>query len=72
MAQALVTDDLWAVSRPLSPKRPPRFKGGRPVVDDRAALMGILFVLKTDIPWEYPPREMGCGAGMTCWRRLRD
>ena len=33
---------------------------------------GILFVLKTGIPWEYLPLEMGCGSGMTCWRRLRD
>jgi transposase len=41
-------------------------------VDDRAALTGILFVLKTGIPWEYLPQEMGCGSGMTCWRRLRD
>lgn len=24
------------------------------------------------IPWEYLPREMGCGSGMSCWRRLRD
>jgi transposase len=29
-------------------------------------------VLKTGIPWEYLPLEMGCGSGMTCWRRLRD
>ncbi|MBK8915356.1 MAG: transposase [Phycisphaerales bacterium] len=35
-------------------------------------LAGILFVLKTGIPWEYLPQEMGCGSGMTCWRRLRD
>ena len=39
---------------------------------DRAALTGILFVLRTDIPWEYLPKEMGCGSGMTCWRMLRD
>src|SRR5215208_1145110 len=44
----------------------------RPRVPDRAALTGIIFVLKTGIPWEYLPQEMGCGAGMTCWRRLRD
>ncbi len=72
MAKPLVTDDLWRVIEPLLPKRPPRPKGGRPVVDDRAALSGILFVLKTGIPWEYLPQEMGCGSGMTCWRRLRD
>lgn len=72
MAQPLVTDDLWALVKPHLPKQPPRPKGGRPRLDDRAALTGILFVLKTGIPWEYLPPEMGCGSGMTCWRRLRD
>ncbi len=72
MAQPLVTDDLWALVKPCIPRRPPRPKGGRPPVDDRAALTGILFVLKTGIPWEYLPPELGCGCGMTCWRRLRD
>ena len=38
----------------------------------RAALTGILFVLKTGIPWEMLPQEMGCGSGMTCWRRLKE
>src|SRR5665213_3062672 len=33
---------------------------------------GILFVLRTGIPWEMLPAEMGCGSGVTCWRRLRD
>ncbi len=41
-------------------------------MSDRAALTGILFVLKTGILWEYLPDEMECGSGMTCWRRLRD
>jgi transposase len=41
-------------------------------VPDRNALTGIIFVLKTGIPWEYLPQEMGCGSGMTCWRRLHD
>ena len=72
MAKQLVTDELWAIIEPLLPKEPPKPKGGRPRVPDRAALTGILFVLKTGIPWEYLPREMGCGSGMTCWRRLRD
>ena len=39
---------------------------------DRAALTGILFVLRTGIQWEMLPLEMGCGSGITCWRRLRD
>ena len=50
----------------------PSPKGGQPRLDDRKALTGILFVLKTGIPWEDLPCEMGCGCGMTCWRRLRD
>lgn len=72
MAKSLVSDELWAVIEPLLPPQPPRPKGGRPRVSDRAALTGILFVLKTGTPWEMLPPEMGCGSGMTCWRRLRD
>jgi transposase len=29
-------------------------------------------VLKTGIGWEDLPQEMGCGCGMTCWRRLQE
>jgi transposase len=72
MAKELLPDALWAGIAPLLPPEPPKPKGGRPRVSDRAALTGILFVLKTGIPWEYLPAEMGCGSGMTCWRRLRD
>src|SRR5690348_4306488 len=70
MAAPLVSDAFWSLFAPLLPPRPPRPKGGRPPVEDRAALTGILFVLKSGIPWEMLPREMGCGSGMTCWRRL--
>jgi transposase len=48
-----------------------RYSGRKPI-GDRQALSGILFVLKSGIPWEMLPQEMGCGSGMTCWRRLRD
>ena len=72
MPKPLVTDELWTVVEPLLPKQPPKPKGGRPRVNDRAALTGILFVLKSGIPWEMLPQEMGCGSGMTCWRRLNE
>jgi transposase len=72
MARPLAPDALWAEIEPLLPPPRPRPKGGRPPVPDRAALAGILFVLRSGIPWEMLPREMGCGSGMTCWRRLRD
>src|SRR3954468_23627715 len=71
MAAPLVSDTLWSLFSPLLPPRPPRPKGGRPPVEDRAALTGILFVLKSGIPWELLPQEMGCGCGMT-WRRLQE
>jgi transposase len=41
-------------------------------VDDRSVLAGIIFVLKSGIPWEMLPQEMGCGSGVPCWRRLRE
>jgi transposase len=65
----LVTDDLWAVVEPLLPKHEPSPKGGHPRVPDRVCLTGILFVLKTGLPWEDFPQEMGC-CGMTLWKRL--
>ena len=59
MAKELLPDPFWARIAPLLPPEPPKPKGGRPRVSDRAALTGILFVLKTGIPWEYLPAEMG-------------
>src|SRR5208282_6920148 len=73
MAKPLVSDGLWERIEPLLPKVARRYRyPGRKRVPDRQALAGILFVLKTGIPWEHLPQEMGCGSGMTCWRRLRD
>jgi transposase len=72
MAAPLVPDALWSLVEPLIPPHPPRVRGGRPPIPDRACFTGIVFVLKTGIQWEDLPQEMGCGSGMTCWRRLRD
>jgi transposase len=72
MAKPLLPDDLWELVEPLLPHHPPSRKGGRPRLPDRQALTGILLVLKTGIPGEDLPQEMGCGCGMTCWRRLME
>src|SRR5687768_3416185 len=72
MSTPLVSDELWALVAPLLPPEPPKPTGGRPRVSDRAALAGIVFVLTSGIPWELLPQGMGCGSGVTCWRRLRD
>jgi transposase len=72
MSKPLVSEELWNAIAPLLPPEPPKPKGGRPRVPDRAVLTGIVFVLRTGLPWELLPREMGCGSGSTCWRRLRN
>ena len=65
--------DVSARGGLLPVPKPRRFRNpGRKRIDDRKALTGILFVLKSGIPWGMLPQEMGCGSGMTCWRRLRD
>jgi transposase len=71
MGRELVDNTLWAAIEPLLP-RPTRRRRhpGRKPLDDRKILTGILFVLMSGIPWEMLPQEMGCGSGMTCWRRL--
>ena len=72
MSERLIDDALWRRIEPLLPKPPRRrWKAmGRPRIPDRAALTGILFVLRSGIPWQMLPKEMGCGSGSTCWRRL--
>ena len=73
MAPPLVSDALWSIIEPHIPVKPRRTRNpGRKPLPDRACFAGILFVLKSGIPWEMLPKEMGCGSGMTCWRRLRD
>jgi len=74
MAKLLLDDDLWNLIEPIlpKPKRRRRRYPGRKPISNRQTLSGVLFVLKTGIGWEYLPLEMGCGSGMTCWRRLRD
>src|SRR5512147_1072579 len=55
MAKSLLPDNLWAVIAPLLPPEPPKPTGGRPRIDDRQALTGIVFVLGTGIAWERLP-----------------
>ena len=72
MGKQLVSDELWEAIEPLLPPEPPKPRGGRPRVPNRAVLAGIVFVLKSGIPWQMLPQEMGCGSGSTCWRRLKE
>src|SRR6266481_2983993 len=73
MAKPILEEALWEVIAPLLPRKQRRRRyPGRKRLDDRKCLCAIIFVLRTGIPWELLPRELGWGSGMTAWRRLRD
>jgi transposase len=73
MAKPLIDDDLWGLVEPLIPETKRRFfRPGRKPIPPRRIQTGIVFVLVTGIPWEKLPQEMGCGSGMSCWRRLQE
>jgi transposase len=74
MAKPILDDALWELIEPLVPKHKPRRlrHPGRKPVDHRLVMSGIIFVLRTGIPWRYLPKESGFGCGMTCWSHLRD
>ncbi len=74
MAKPILDDELWALIEPLLPPAKPRLARypGRKLIEPRKALTGILFVLRSGIGGEHLPQELGCGSGMSCWRRLRD
>lgn len=62
MARLVVSDKLWALVEPRLPKQPPRPKGDRPPLDEHKALTGIVFALRTGIPWEDIPRDWNAGS----------
>jgi transposase len=63
MARRLLPAELWDAIAPLLPPPRPRPKGGRRPIANWAALIGILFVLRSGLPWEMLPAAMGCGCG---------
>jgi len=54
----------------LLPKPPKHRKGGRPWIDDRRVLEGILWILRSGARWQDLPEKYPHPS--TCWRRLRD
>lgn len=65
-----IPDPLWRKLRLLIPVEPPKPKGGRPRVEDRMVMSGIVYRLRTGCQWRAIPREFG--SGQTCHRRFQE
>jgi transposase len=75
MTKPLVSDKLWARVEPLLPRSKVRNRhrqyAGRKPSDPRKVLTGIVFVLRTGVPWEHLPATSEWPSGQTCLRGLR-
>lgn len=66
----VLSDEQWSRIQPLLPVVEPSSKGGRPREDDRKMMNAIYYVLRTGIPWNALPREMG--ASTTVFDRFQE
>ena len=66
----LLTEAQWKKIAPLLPKPPKQRKGGRPWIENRRVLDGILWILRSGARWQDLPEKYPHPS--TCWRRLRD
>src|SRR5258708_35959850 len=65
----LLTEVQWKKIAPLLPKARKHRKGGRPWIENRRVLEGILWILRSGARWQDLPEEYPHPS--TCWRRLR-
>jgi transposase len=64
MAAALVPDTLWELIEFLLPPPVPKPRGGRPCLSDRKCRSGIIFVLRSGVPWQMLPWRVDFGGGV--------
>jgi putative transposase len=55
-------DELWEKIKPLIPEPEPKKKEGRPRMNDRQAMTGIYYVLRTGCQWNALPRSLGASS----------
>jgi transposase len=60
LSRQLVSDELWALARPLIPQFSPRPQGGGTTpVDDRAVFTAVVFVVTSGRAWRHLPPSFG-------------
>ena len=66
-----LTDEQWKIVQPLIPVPPKRVDGrGRPRIDDRAILNGIMWIMRTGAQWKDMPDRYP--SYQTCHRRFQE
>ncbi len=73
MSDSILSDQLWPRIEPLLPKDKKRRHiqyAGRKPAEARKVMTGIIFVLKTGVPWKSLPATSDFPSGHTCRRRL--
>jgi transposase len=65
-----LTHEQWQLIAAFFPHDPPSSKGGRPRVEPRACVEGIVWVLRSGARWKDLPKRFPSPA--TCWRRLNE
>jgi Putative transposase of IS4/5 family (DUF4096) len=73
MSDSILSDELWRRVEPLLPKPKKRRNvrhAGRKPADARRVMAGIVFALKTGVPWKNLPATSDFPSGHTCRRRL--
>ena len=69
-ASPQLTDEKWSLISDLFSVPPPDPRGGRPRVDSRQCLEGILWVLRSGARWKDLPGSFP--SYVTCWRRFAE
>src|SRR3954453_7271099 len=72
MARPILPDGLWGRIEPLLPEEKERNiqYAGRKPTEARKVMTGIIFALRTGIPWKDLPATSDFPSGHTCRRRL--
>ena len=65
----LISDEQWTKLHPLLPDYKKSPKGGRPRLDKRKILEGIIYVFKHKIPWKAVPKVYGSGTALNDYFR---